>query len=63
MSRHKKVAGNYAILSKILSVLLSYVGPSAPHHSYPLHNYDTVRDVFAKLSTNINHHQKMCREQ
>ena len=24
---------------------------------------DTVQDIFMKLSTNINHHQAMCREQ
>ena len=28
-----------------------------------LHNFDTVQDIFMKLSTNINHHQTMCREQ
>ena len=31
--------------------------------SCPLHNSDTVQDIFMKLDTNINHHQTMCREQ
>ena len=31
--------------------------------SCPLHNSDTVQDIFMKLGRNINHHQMMCREQ
>ena len=31
--------------------------------SFPLHNSDTVQDIFMKLSTNINNHQMMCREE
>ena len=31
--------------------------------SCPLLNSDTVKDIFMKLGTNINHHQTMCREQ
>ena len=31
--------------------------------SCPLHNSDTVQDIFMKLGTNINHHQTMCGEQ
>ena len=30
--------------------------------SYPLHNSDTVHDIFMKFCKNINHHQTMCRE-
>ena len=30
--------------------------------SCPLHNSDTIRDIFKKLGTNVNHHQVMCRE-
>ena len=33
------------------------VRPSAVHHSCPLHNFDTVRDNFKKLGTNIKHDQ------
>ena len=29
----------------------------------PLHNSDTLRDIFMKLGTSINHHQMICREQ
>ena len=29
----------------------------------PLHNSDTVQDIFMKLGSNVNHHQTMCREQ
>ena len=35
-----------------LSVHLS-VRPSAVEHSCPVHNFDTVRDNFTKLGTNI----------
>ena len=28
-----------------------------------LRNSDTVQDIFMKLGTNINHHQRICREQ
>ena len=31
--------------------------------SCPLHNSDTIQDIFMKLGTNINHYQTMCREQ
>ena len=31
--------------------------------SCPLHNSNTVHNIFMKLSTNINHHQRMRREQ
>ena len=29
----------------------------------PLHNSDTIQDIFMKLVRNMNHHQTMCREQ
>ena len=38
------------------------VRPSAVDHSCPLHNFDTVRDDFTKLGTNIKHDQKTCRD-
>ena len=44
-----------------LSIHLS-VHPSV-NFLCPLHNSDTVQDIFMKLGTNINHHQTMCREQ
>ena len=44
-----------------LSVRLS-VRPSAVEHSCPVHNFDTVRDNFTKLGTNINHDQTTCRD-
>ena len=28
--------------------------------SCPLHNYDTIHDIFKKLGPNVNHHQMMC---
>ena len=31
--------------------------------SCPLCYSDTVKDIFMKLGTNVNHHQTMCREQ
>ena len=60
-----KVAGYYVIPSELLSVCLSVcpsVRPSAVEHSCPVHNFDTVRDNFTKLGTNINHDQTMCRD-
>ena len=35
---------------------------SAVDHSCPLHNFDTVRDNFTKLGTNIKHDQTTCRD-
>ena len=52
----QKVAGYYVIPSELLSVCLS-VRPSVN----PLHNFDTVRDNFTKLGTNIKHDQTTCR--
>ena len=37
------------------------VHPSAVYHSCPLHNFDTIRDNFTKLGTNIKHDQTTCR--
>ena len=54
----QKVAGYYVIPSELLSVCPSVhpsVCPSAVDHSCPLHNFDTVRDNFTKLDTNIKH--------
>ena len=51
--------------SRIMSCPLS-IRPSfrlSVYFSCPLHNSDTVQDIFMKLGTNINHHQTMCREQ
>ena len=61
----KKVAGYYVIPSDILSVCPSVcpsVRPSAVYHSCQLHNFDTVRDNFTKLGTNIKHGQTTCRD-
>ena len=44
-----------------LSFRLS-VYPSAVDHLCPLHNFDTVRDNFMKLVTNIKHDQTRCRD-
>ena len=38
------------------------VRPSEVEHSCPLHTFDTVRDNFTKLGTNINHDQTTCRD-
>ena len=38
------------------------VSQSAVEHSCPLHNFDTIRDNFTKLGTNINHDQTTCRD-
>ena len=38
------------------------VRPSAVDHSCRLHNFDTVRDNFTKLGTNIKHDQTTCRD-
>ena len=57
----QKVAGYYVIPSEHLSVRPS-VRPSAVEHSCPVHNFDTVRDNFTKLGTNINHDQTTCRD-
>ena len=57
----QKVAGYYVIPSELLSVRLS-VRPSAVDHSCPLHYFDTVRDNFTKLGTNIKHDQTTCRD-
>ena len=51
----------YVIPSELLSVCPS-IFPSAVEHSCPLHNFDTGRDNFSKLGTNINHDQTMCRD-
>ena len=69
----QKVAGYYVIPSELLSVCPSVrpsvcpsvrpsVRPSAVEHSCPVHNFDTVRDNFTKLGTNINHDQTTCRD-
>ena len=50
--------GSYYVVPSVRS----YVRPSI-NFSCPLHNSDSVKDVFMKLGTNINHHQTMCREQ
>ena len=50
--------GSYYVVP---SVRLS-VRPLSVNFSCPLHNSDTVQDIFMKLGTNINHHQTMCRE-
>ena len=56
------MAGYYVTPSELLSVCPSVcpsvrlsVRPSAVEHSCPVHNFDTVRDNFMKLGTNINH--------
>ena len=38
------------------------VRPSAVEHSCPVHNFDTVRDNFTKLGTNVKHDQTTCRD-
>ena len=54
--------GSYYVVPSVrLSVRMS-VCPFV-NFSCPLHNSDTVQDIFMKLGTNINHHQSMCREQ
>ena len=53
----QKVAGYYVIPSELLSVC-----PSVVEHSCPVHNFDTVRNNFTKLGTNINHDQTTCRD-
>ena len=65
----QKVAGYYVIPSELLSdcpsVRLSVrpsVRPSAVDHSCPLYNFDTVRDNFTKLGTDIKHDQTTCRD-
>ena len=50
--------GSYYVVH---SVRLS--GRPSVNFSCPLHNSDTVQDIFMKFGTNINHHQTMCREQ
>ena len=57
----QQVAGYYVIPSEILSVCPS-VRPSAVHHLCPLYSFDTVRDNFTKLGTDIKHDQMMCRD-
>ena len=52
---------SFECLSIRLSVRPS-VRPSAVDHSCPLHNFDTVRDNFMKLGTNIKHDQTTCRD-
>ena len=45
--------------------VVPFVRPSvcqSVNFSCPLHNSDTVQDIFMKLGTNINHHQMMYRE-
>ena len=39
------------------------VRPTAVEHSCPVHNFDTVRDNFTKLGTNVKHDQTTCRDQ
>ena len=56
----QKVAGYYVVPSEVLSVR-PYIRPSAVDHSCPLHNFDTVRDNFTKLGTNIKHDQTTCK--
>ena len=46
----------------IMSWLRPSVCPSI-NFSCTLHNSDTVKDIFMKLDTNIDHHQMTCREQ
>ena len=65
----QKVAGYYVIPSELLSVCPSVrpsvcpsVRPSAVEHSCPVHNFDTVRDNFTKLGTNVKHDQTTCRD-
>ena len=69
----QKVAGYYVILSELLSVCPSVcpsvrpslrppVRPSAVEHSCPVHHFDTVRDNFTKLGTNVKHDQTTCRD-
>ena len=57
----QKVAGYNVIPSELLSVRPS-VRPSAVEHSCPVHNFDTVRDNFTKLGTNVKHDQTTCRD-
>ena len=57
MPRHKKVAGYYAIPLSVCPFL-----PPSAVHLCPLHNFDTVRDNFTKLGTNIKHDQATCRD-
>ena len=52
------MAGYYVIPSELLSVCPS-VRPSAVEHLCPVHNFDTVRDNFTKLGTNINDVQRL----
>ena len=51
----------FECLSVRLSVRRS-VRPSAVEHSCPVHNFDTVRDNFTKLGTNVKHDQTTCRD-
>ena len=60
----QKVAGYYVIPSDLLSVCPSVcpsVRPSAVEHPCPVHNFDTVRDNFTKLGTNVKHDQRLQR--
>ena len=47
----------------VLCGSLRLYGHPSVNFSCPLHNSDTVQDIFMKLDKNINHHQMMCREQ
>ena len=51
----------FECLSVRPSVRLS-VRPSAVEHSCPVHNFDTVRDNFTKLGTNVKQDQTTCRD-
>ena len=53
--------GFYVKLPDILNVHQSIHPSSHPSvYLYPLHNSDTIQDIFMELGTNIMHHQPMC---
>ena len=58
LPRHKKWRG----IMLYPSTFWVSVRPSAVDHSCPLHSFDTVRDNFTKLGTNIKHDQRTCRD-
>ena len=62
MSRHKKWRGIMLYPPNFWVSVRPSVRPSEVEHSCPLHNFDTVRDNFTKLGTNINHDQTTCRD-
>ena len=57
MPHHNKWWGYYVILSKILRVRQRF------HYSRPLHNSDTIWDIFVKLYTHVKHYETKYRIQ